>query len=285
MQMGALTLKLTENINRIDDLIEVDKIIKKDIADNSNLINSNKDIIESKLPELERNLILFNTNLTKFVDLTKGNIKVVENNVTDIDNDKTKIDIIEQNISNMNLSIDKISTIENNVTKNYNITQIFKNKSEFNTDLIDNHTNTLKTIKNDIDNNSNNIDNINSNLSDIESKISNYKNNINSNIARLDNLNNYYNLNDIIMYDILKTYVPEDVNINNPKFTIIQTNLNNFFKKDSFLEFKSSILIFFNKHYINKVFFHLLLEYCNDDKLFELILMPLASGNITNFVI
>ena len=42
MQMGALTLKITENINKINDLLEIDKSIKKDIVDNSNLINSNK---------------------------------------------------------------------------------------------------------------------------------------------------------------------------------------------------------------------------------------------------
>ena len=51
----------------------------------------------------------------------------------------------------MKLSIDKIPTIENNIANNYNIGQINKKKSEFNTDLIDNHTNTLKSIKNDID--------------------------------------------------------------------------------------------------------------------------------------
>ena len=34
MQMGALTLKITENINKINDLLEVDESIKKDIVDN-----------------------------------------------------------------------------------------------------------------------------------------------------------------------------------------------------------------------------------------------------------
>ena len=45
MQIGALTVKISENINKINDLLEVDKDIKKDIADNSNSIkNMNKDI-------------------------------------------------------------------------------------------------------------------------------------------------------------------------------------------------------------------------------------------------
>ena len=34
MQIGALTVKITENINKINDLLEVDKNIKKDIVDN-----------------------------------------------------------------------------------------------------------------------------------------------------------------------------------------------------------------------------------------------------------
>ena len=31
MQIGTLTVKITENINKINDLLEVDKVIKKDI--------------------------------------------------------------------------------------------------------------------------------------------------------------------------------------------------------------------------------------------------------------
>ena len=38
MQMVAFTLKLSENINKINDLLEVDKKINKDIVDNSNKI-------------------------------------------------------------------------------------------------------------------------------------------------------------------------------------------------------------------------------------------------------
>ena len=45
MQMTAFTLKLSENINKINDLLEVDKNIKKDIVNNSNSIkNINKDV-------------------------------------------------------------------------------------------------------------------------------------------------------------------------------------------------------------------------------------------------
>ena len=47
MQIAALTLKLGENNDKILDLLEVDINIKKDVGDNLNLINSNKEIIYS----------------------------------------------------------------------------------------------------------------------------------------------------------------------------------------------------------------------------------------------
>ena len=48
MQIGPLTVKITENINKIDDLLEIDKNIKNEITNNSNSIkNMNKDIINN----------------------------------------------------------------------------------------------------------------------------------------------------------------------------------------------------------------------------------------------
>ena len=49
MQIGALTVKMTENINKINDLLEVDKDIKKDVSDNSNSIKNMKNEIDLKL--------------------------------------------------------------------------------------------------------------------------------------------------------------------------------------------------------------------------------------------
>ena len=40
MQMAAFTLKLSENNDKIDDLLKADKDIKKDISDNSNTIKN-----------------------------------------------------------------------------------------------------------------------------------------------------------------------------------------------------------------------------------------------------
>ena len=47
MQMAAFTLKLSENNDKIDDLLEVDKNIKKDISDNSNTIKNMKNEIDN----------------------------------------------------------------------------------------------------------------------------------------------------------------------------------------------------------------------------------------------
>ena len=52
MQLGALTLKLNENNNKIDDLIGVDKNIKKDISSNSGLISTNTLNISDNLEKI-----------------------------------------------------------------------------------------------------------------------------------------------------------------------------------------------------------------------------------------
>ena len=52
MQLGALTLKISENNNKIDDLIGVDKNIKKDITSNSEQITINESAISSNLEQI-----------------------------------------------------------------------------------------------------------------------------------------------------------------------------------------------------------------------------------------
>ena len=114
MQMAAFTLKLSENNDKIDDLLEVDKDIKKDIIDNSNSIKNMKNEIDLKLSDkvdnllsdnyydkteikdknskLNRNIVLFNTNLTNHIDKYSNEKK-------DIDED------IKENKDNLNISL------------------------------------------------------------------------------------------------------------------------------------------------------------------------------------
>ena len=68
MQLGALTFKISENNNKIDDLIGVDKNIKKDIISNTtkidtnkNNINNNKIDIDTNKNNISNNMNLINT--------------------------------------------------------------------------------------------------------------------------------------------------------------------------------------------------------------------------------
>ena len=234
-------LLITSNKNSIDgykkrlDVIEED--IKNISLNLSEIIN-----VKDNLSNIESTIENHNTDIIKIPDI-ENDIVTIKLNIKDLPNMKTSLDNVKYRQGAINIILDKFKdTVENN----YNISQINKNKIEFNSSLIDNHTNTLKSIKNDIDNS--------------------------------------YKLKDITIFDIEKTNVSEDIHINSPTFVIIQSRLNNNFKKDSYLEFDSSILIFFNKHYINIGFFHILLEYFNDkNTLIKAIKLPLASGSIAKF--
>ena len=52
MQLGALTLKISKNNDKIDELIGVDKNIKKDISTNTSKITTNEGNISSNLLKL-----------------------------------------------------------------------------------------------------------------------------------------------------------------------------------------------------------------------------------------
>ena len=83
MQLGALTLKLNENNNKIDDLIGVDKNIKKDVSSNSGLISANTlniDEIKADLSNVDfnsgnkfsiENFFIYNIEIEKNYKLNK----------------------------------------------------------------------------------------------------------------------------------------------------------------------------------------------------------------------
>ena len=78
MEIGALTVKITENINRINDLLEVDKNIKKDIVDNSNKIVSMDESITNNF-----NRISINEKNIKFEnDIINSNIDKIKSTLT-----------------------------------------------------------------------------------------------------------------------------------------------------------------------------------------------------------
>ena len=67
MQIGALNLKLSENNNKIDDLIGVDKNIKNDISTNTGKINDNENSISNNLKNID--------NVTKFISKSEKYFK------------------------------------------------------------------------------------------------------------------------------------------------------------------------------------------------------------------
>ena len=79
IQLGALTLKISENNDKIDDLLEVDKNIKNDVSNNttkienisSNLgkINTNKSNISSNLGMINTNKDDISSNLNQIKDI------------------------------------------------------------------------------------------------------------------------------------------------------------------------------------------------------------------------
>ena len=71
MQLSALTLKLNENNNKIDDLIGVDKNIKKDISTNTEKIGNNKNDISNNLNLINSNTSSISTNLKKIDNFTQ----------------------------------------------------------------------------------------------------------------------------------------------------------------------------------------------------------------------
>ena len=115
MQIGALTVKITENINKINDLLEVDKNVKKDIVDNSNSIeNMSKNVTNNF------NRISINEKSINFkIDTINSNIDEIKSNLTNIENDLSNFKVNENhgNYSIQNFFIYDIN-VENDYTLN-----------------------------------------------------------------------------------------------------------------------------------------------------------------------
>ena len=98
MQIGALTVKITENINKINDLLEVDKNIKKDIVDNSNKIASMDESITNNF-----NRISINEKSIRFkTDTINSNIDEIISTLTNVENDLSNLKTNE-NVANYSI--------------------------------------------------------------------------------------------------------------------------------------------------------------------------------------
>ena len=107
-------VKITENINKINDLLEVDKNIKKDIVDNSNSIeNMNKDVTNNF------NRISINEKSIKFkTDTINSNINEIKSTLTNVKNDLSDFKVNE-NVANHSIQNFFIYNIE--IENNYSL--------------------------------------------------------------------------------------------------------------------------------------------------------------------
>ena len=116
MQLGALTLKLSENNNKIDDLIGVDKNIKKDVSSNLSKIDTNT----SNIDEIKSNL--------SNIDFDSGNKYSIENffiynieieNSYNLNKDKTSFSIFKYTLED-DFKKDSILEIDCRLLYRYN---------------------------------------------------------------------------------------------------------------------------------------------------------------------
>ena len=257
------------NIDNNTSLIDVNKTNigsnKTNIDNNTSLIDVNKTNIGSNKTNIDNN--------TSLIDVNKTNIG---SNKTNIDNNTSLIDVNKTNIESNKTNIDNNTSLID-----VNKTNIGSNKTN-----IDNNTSLIDVNKTNIGSNLNTLNNIDNDLVNLRSIVNNHQNDIQSINGKIFKLDGSYKLKDIIIIDIVKSQIAEIIDSNN-EFVIINSSLNNL-KKDSYIQFDSSISIFFHKHYINIAFFHILLEYFNEnDILIDSIRMPIIGmisrhANITN---
>ena len=118
MQLGALTLKLSENIKKIDDLIGVDKNIKKDISTNTSKIDDNKNDILTNSGLISTNTSSISTNSGQ-IDTNKNNISSnllkINDNTSSISTNLKKIDNFTQYILQSGKDFEEKYTIEKQI--------------------------------------------------------------------------------------------------------------------------------------------------------------------------
>ena len=263
--------KISEHVDNIKNSIDIASLLVKSQEVDSK-IDNNESNISDNLTKINTNVNDISSNLTK-----------INTNVNDISSNLTKIDNNESNISS---NLTKINTNVNDISSN--LTKIDNNESNISDNLtkINTNVNDISSNLTKINTNSTTLSNIDTDLSNLRGRTNTHQDNIQKINEKVYYLSDCYKLKDIIIIDIIKSQIAETIDSNN-EFVIINSSLNNI-KKDSYIQFDSSISIFFHKHYINIAFFHILLEYFNHKKvLIDSIKMPIVGmiskhSNITN---
>ena len=117
MQLGALTLKLNENNNKIDDLIGVDKNIKKDVSSNSGKISNNKSNISTNSGLISANTEAISTNSGRIItnkSAISTNLEQISTNTSSI---STNSGLISTNTSSISTNLEKIDNFTQYILK------------------------------------------------------------------------------------------------------------------------------------------------------------------------
>ena len=137
MQLGALTLKLNENNNKIDDLIGVDKNIKKDISTNTSKISNNKSNISTNSGLISANTSNISTNSSQISTNTSSisnNSNQLSTNTSSISTNLKKIDNFTQYILKSGKDFEEKYIIENQIfrfNRNKHFYTLFEKEIEF----------------------------------------------------------------------------------------------------------------------------------------------------------
>ena len=213
MQMAAFTLKLSENNNKIDDLLEVDKDIKKDVNNNSNALKNfytkqdilnitsqyylkkylyDKDYIDNNFlikSEIEKKDNEILNELNNHIQEVKNNY-YIKNNVYD----KNYINNLTNDFYNRTYLDNKFDNIYTKNEVNTKTSKLDRNIVLFNTNLTkfidEKYKNDKEILEEDIKENKNKFDNfIINTFSSFSNNISNINNSQNSRLSDLEGKN------------------------------------------------------------------------------------------------
>ena len=138
MQLGALTLKLSENNKKIDDLIGVDKNIKKDLSTNLGKINNNSSTISTNFKQISVNTGDISDNLNQ-INTNTGDIlsnsEQINSNTKSISTNLEKIDNFTQYILQSGKDFEEKYIIQKQIFKfdrNKHFYTMFEKEIEYN---------------------------------------------------------------------------------------------------------------------------------------------------------
>ena len=192
---------------------------------------------------------------------------------------KLRVELVLHRINRYGSGTINLSILNGYVDVNYLDKNISLSLNEV-IDDVDVVNDDLNNVKNDVSNVKNNVDVVKLDLNNVNKDLDIVKNDLDGvklNISNINNLNSYYKLKDIYIFDIpvKNQFVDKD-----KPFHIFEQSINNIFKKDSYLDLSFKILTEIS-NYVLIGFFEILCNFYNEnDELFYSISLSTAAGSI-----